>query len=165
MMRKSKSERTNHNRVSETGSAIVEFAVAVVLLLVMVFGVVDFGRALYTYHFLSNAAREATRWASVNGATCGSDGSCPGGPASQSTLNTYIQNIVPPGVDPSKVTVAQACGVEGWGKCSASPATCILDEPGCDVQVQLSYNFNFLVPLVHNGSIAMSSSSEQIISH
>lgn len=165
MMRKSKSERTNHNRVSETGSAIVEFAVAVVLLLVMVFGVMDFGRALYTYHFLSNAARDATRWASVNGATCTSDGSCPGGPASQSTLNTYVQNIVPPGVDPSKVTVAQACGVEGWGKCSASPATCILDEPGCDVQVQLSYNFNFLVPLVHNGSIAMSSSSEQIISH
>lgn len=164
MIRESKWTYASNGRVRETGSVMVEFAVSVVLLLVMVFGVVDFGRALYTYHFLSNAAREATRWASVNGATCGSDGSCPSGPASQSTLNTYVQNSVPLGVDRSKVTV-QACGVEGLGKCSASPATCVLDEPGCDVQVQLSYTFNFLVPLVHNGSIAMSSSSESIISH
>lgn len=164
MMRESKWKSASDHRLKQKGSAMLEFAVVVVALVVMLFGVIDFGRALYTYHFVANAAREATRWASVNGATCLSDGSCPNGPASENTLTTYVRNNVPPGVDPTKVNV-QACGVAGGSKCTGSPADCILDEPGCDVQVQLSYNFNFIGPLLHNRSITLSSNSETIISH
>lgn len=147
----------------EKGSVLVESAFTIAMLFVMLFGILDFGRALYTYHSLSNAARDATRWASVNGATCGSDGSCTQ-PASVGTVTSYVQGIVGPGIDGSKVNV-QACGVNGASKCSASPAACTLNQPGCDVQVELSYNFNFLVPVVRGGSITLSSSSETIISH
>lgn len=171
MMRKSKWEWTSNNRVSETGSATVEFAVAVVLLLVMVFGVVDFGRALYTYHFVANAAREATRWASVNGATCGSscNGTAPmnNGPATETDVQNYVRGTAPLGIDAGHVNVA-TCGTKGGSECLAStPVNCAttVNDPGCAVGVTVTYPFNFLVPLVHSGSITLSSSSEQIISH
>lgn len=148
----------------EKGSVLVESAFTIAMLFVMLFGIIDFGRVLYTYHSLSNAARDATRWASVNGATCGSDGSCPAGPASVGTITSYVQGTVGPGIDQSKINV-QACGVADGSKCSASPVACTLNQPGCDVQVQLSYNFNFLVPVVRGSSITLSSSSEMVISH
>lgn len=151
-------------RFGENGSVLVESAFTIAMLFVMLFGIMDFGRALYTYHSLSNAARDATRWASVNGATCASDGSCVGGPASLGTVTTYVRGMVGPGIDSSKISV-QACGVRDGSKCSASPAACTLNQPGCDVQVQLSYNFNFLVPVVRGGSMTLSSTSETIISH
>src|SRR5262249_53550139 len=52
-------------RGAQRGSSLVEQAVVLVILLTILFAIIDFGRALYTYHFVSNAAREATRWASV----------------------------------------------------------------------------------------------------
>lgn len=162
MMRDSKRKCVSDSWVKQEGSVMVEFAVSVVLLLVMVFGVVDFGRALYTYHFLSNAARDATRWASVNGSSCTSDPTCPnGGPASQQDIASYIDRITPAGINPNSVIVA-ANWPRGTVGCSLLNPS---DAPGCPVQVQVSYQFNFLVPLVHNGSINLSSSSEAIISH
>lgn len=142
----------------ETGSTIVEFALTASLLLVMVFGIVDFGRALYAYHYLSNAAREATRWAAVNGSTCNLDNSC-SSPAQSSDVNNYVKGITPLGIDWSQVTVATTWPGTGAGSCATTNA------PGCNVQVTVSYNFSFLVPLVHNGSITMSSTSEMVIAH
>jgi hypothetical protein len=146
--------------VNQKGSAMVEFAVVVVLLLVMLFGIIEFGRALYTYHFLSNAARDATRWASVNGAACGSDGSCPNGPASVDTLGTYVQGIAPPGIDPTKITTRPTWPGNGTAACTSVP-----NGPGCPVKIEVSYNFDFIFPLVHSGSITLSSTSQTIISH
>lgn len=158
-------------RASEKGSTMVEFALVCTFFLLLLFGIIDFGRALYTYHFLSNAARTASRWAAVNGGACASDGSCNGtapmnnGPASQTDVQKYVQNLTPGGIDPSKITVT-ACGVtSGAGKCADSPPGCTLNEPGCMVKVSVSYNFNFLVPLVRSAAIPMSSTSEMVIAH
>src|SRR5258708_7904330 len=60
----------------ERGSSIVEYAVVFLLLMTMILGMVDFSRAIYVYHFISNQARDATRYASVRGSTCGGDSSC-----------------------------------------------------------------------------------------
>ena len=57
----------------ERGSSMVEFAFVAVVLVTMVFGISAFGYAVYVYHGVSNLAREASRWASVNGYTCNSD--------------------------------------------------------------------------------------------
>ena len=170
-------------RNGQKGSTLFEFAITVILFLVMLFGIVDFGRALYTYHFLSSAARQATRWAAVNGATCGPGGSttaCPScdascngtapmnnGPATETDVQNYVKGITPPGIDPTQLTIT-ACGVAGGTKCAAStPADCVAtpNDPGCTVQVTVSYNFPFLVPLVQTGTIPMSSSSEMVIAH
>jgi len=159
----------------EKGSAMVEFALTVSLFLVMLFGIVDFGRALYTYHFLSNAAREATRYAAVRGSTCSDDGSCAtsnsasgaAGPTTLADIKDYVKSITPPGIGSSQITTT-ACGIDGGGECADStPTYCAttVNEPGCTVQVKVSYPFGFLVPLVHSVSITLSSTSETVISH
>src|SRR5581483_11967192 len=59
---------TRPNR-QETGQSMVEFALTVIVLVTLLFGVFDFGRAVYYYNAISFAAREAARQAIY----CGGD--------------------------------------------------------------------------------------------
>lgn len=155
----------------------MEFALIVLVLMTMILGIIDFCRAAYTYHFVSEAAREATRWAAVNGATCGpppaGDNSCNGtapmnnGPASPTDIQTYVTNLTPPGIDSTKITTTATWPVQANG-----PTVCSTTEnsPGCTVEVTVSYSFSFIFPLVYkvfssNGTITLSSTSEMIIVH
>ena len=54
----------------ERGATIIEFAFVLVISLVLIFAIIDFARALYSFHFISEAAREATRFAAVRGGGC-----------------------------------------------------------------------------------------------
>jgi Flp pilus assembly protein TadG len=54
--------RLAHN---ESGSVLIEFALVATVLLILVFGVIDFGRFLFTANNLTAAAREGARFASV----------------------------------------------------------------------------------------------------
>jgi Flp pilus assembly protein TadG len=153
----------------EDGNNLIEYALVFMLFMSMVLGIVDFSRALYTYHFLSNAAREATRYASVRGSTCNDDSSCsaatpdigPAGPGNR-VVQDYVATIVPPGIDSSKVTVQP-----NWLVQASSPPICntTINAPGCTVVVQVSYNFTFVVPFIRSTSLPLSSSSEMIIVH
>ncbi|HEY4976151.1 MAG TPA: TadE/TadG family type IV pilus assembly protein [Gaiellaceae bacterium] len=51
---------------SESGTAVVEFAVVLPLLLLIVFGIVDFGRALNYTNNATHIASEGARWAVVD---------------------------------------------------------------------------------------------------
>ena len=51
---------------SERGATLVEFALAVMVLLTSMFGVVEFGRALWTHNALTDAARRGARYATVH---------------------------------------------------------------------------------------------------
>ncbi|HET7028378.1 MAG TPA: TadE family protein [Candidatus Limnocylindrales bacterium] len=48
------------------GQALVEFALVFPLILLLIFGAVDFGRAIFAYNTLSEAARQANRLAIVD---------------------------------------------------------------------------------------------------
>ncbi len=50
---------------SRDGSVILETALMITILLVLMFGIVDLGRALFTSNNLVSAAREGARWAAV----------------------------------------------------------------------------------------------------
>jgi hypothetical protein len=50
---------------NEKGQSLVEFALAVPMLLLLVFGIAEFGRAWMTQNILTGAAREAVRLAAV----------------------------------------------------------------------------------------------------
>jgi Flp pilus assembly protein TadG len=50
---------------SRKGSVMVETALMITILLVLMFGIVDLGRALFTANNLTSAAREGARWAAV----------------------------------------------------------------------------------------------------
>jgi Flp pilus assembly protein TadG len=145
------------------GNAMTEFALILPFVLACIFGVIEFGRALYTYHFVSNAAREATRWASVRGQTCDSTvytSACPAGP---SDIQDFVSSIAPPGIDKNPSTLrVDAEWVIPPGKtntCGKAPKN-----PGCAVQVQVTYNFKFVLPFLPSSTYAMKSTSEMIIS-
>jgi Flp pilus assembly protein TadG len=54
--------RLRVSRRSASGQAIVEFAIASVAFFLIVFGTLDFGRAIYMYSQLHNAVREGARY-------------------------------------------------------------------------------------------------------
>jgi Flp pilus assembly protein TadG len=142
----------------EDGGSLVEYALVVILLLLMVFGIGGFALGLYAYHFVGYAARDATRWASVNGSTCATDNSCIS-PAKASDVQNYVTKMVPAGIDASQVTVAATWPSTG-GLCAATK-----NAPGCTVKVQVTYKYNFVFPLIHSGPLTLSSSSEMTITH
>ncbi len=52
-------------RKAQHGAAAVEFAILIVPLLLMLFGVTEYGRAIYQYNTLAKSVRDATRYLSA----------------------------------------------------------------------------------------------------
>ncbi len=50
----------------QTGQALVEFAMASIIFFTIIFGTLDFGRAIYQFSQLTNAVREGARVAKVD---------------------------------------------------------------------------------------------------
>ena len=55
------------NRNRQSGVAAIEFAFVIVPLLLLVFGVTEYGRAIYQYNTLVKSVRDATRLLSTQG--------------------------------------------------------------------------------------------------
>src|SRR4029077_3383399 len=58
-----------NNHWAQKGQAMIEFALAVLFVMVMIFSVVEFSMYMYTYTVLADAAQEGVRYAIVHG--CG----------------------------------------------------------------------------------------------
>jgi Flp pilus assembly protein TadG len=166
-------------RKTQKGSGLVEYAIVLTAFLLMFFGIVDFSRAMYAYHFVSSAARDAARWAAVNGYFCGSNGdnTC-SSPADYAAIRTYVTDHLPLGIDSTKVTFPAGSSSIPFTHDSNSPTICsstvtingtstgpFPNYPGCTVQVQVNYAFNFIAPIVNRNSITLSSTSEMVIVH
>lgn len=54
-----------HTTNRQRGVALIEFALTLGVLLTMVFGITEFGRAMFEYDTLAKAARDATRYLST----------------------------------------------------------------------------------------------------
>jgi Flp pilus assembly protein TadG len=149
--------------VKQRGSTLVEFAFVIITFTTFLFGIIGFGHALYTYHFLNHEAKEATRWAAVNGSACNSDSSCNGtapmnsGPASASDIDTYVRSHVPTGINGAVGADAASTRLAvnvAWTAPSGSPPICtaatgaVANAPGCTVSVTVSYAFKFILPLL-----------------
>src|SRR5213595_4133845 len=74
---------------NEKGTALVEFAMIVPILLLVLFGLLDFGKAFNYWNDETHLAAEGARWAVVN--------SNPG----SGTLQQYIQQQVDSSSDPA----------------------------------------------------------------
>ena len=150
----------------EEGSAIFETALALTILLSSMFGIIETGLMLYTYHFISEAAREGTRYAIVRGASAG--GPCaaytspPTCSASGPQIISYVENLGFPGIDPSKMTVTvNNVGYPAGVTCTPSAAC---NNPGNQVTVAVTYNFPLNIPFVPANTYTMTSTSAMIIS-
>lgn len=138
----------------EAGSALVEFALATVIILTVLFGIIDMGRAAYAYHWVSNAPRMATRYAMVRGMSCSpvlgqgcSPSPCgaahqpPVNGACQSDIENYIKSNAD-GIDTSQLVVTTQCDV---GTNVFQPLPC---SPGQGVIVRVRYAFSFVSPFI-----------------
>lgn len=78
---------------NERGASAVEFALVLPLLMMILFGIIEFGIALYRQAILTNASREGARVGIVQcTANC---------PSMAATVNTYLANA---GINPGEVT-------------------------------------------------------------
>jgi Flp pilus assembly protein TadG len=65
--------RAASSKVGDRGAAAVEFALVLPLLLILIFGIIDFGRMLNAKITLTEAAREGARAAALVGTDAGAD--------------------------------------------------------------------------------------------
>lgn len=134
---------------------MVEFSIISALLLLLIFGIFEFGRALYTYHTVSNAARLGTRWAIVRGSACTSPlDHCN---AASSDVQTFVRSQIVALMDTTQLTVTTTWPGNG-GSCAAGS-----NAPGCPVVVSVSYPFNFVTSFI-GPQLSISSTSQMTIS-
>ena len=124
----------------QRGASLVEFALVAVLFFLLIFGIVEFGRAVWAYGVVAHSAREGVRYAIVRGRESG-----------RAATITYVENYVRSRAAPlTPVNVTTS-----W----------IPDkEPGSEVQVRAQYNFTSLVPGLLPYSVILSSTSKMVIS-
>lgn len=149
----------------ETGATTLEFAIVLSLLLICVLGIMVCSLALYANHFVTDAAKEATRYAMVRGSSwsssCASYSSfsCE---ASSANVTSFVNAIAPPGITQSNIKVTTT-----WPGTDPAGATCDTangsNSPACVVNVQVQYSFNVLLPFVPIGKIVMSGVSSEVI--
>jgi Flp pilus assembly protein TadG len=150
-------------RHSERGASIVEFSIAAAALLIVMFGIIEFGRAVYTYHTVSNAARLGSRWAIVRGSGCTAPlDHCN---ADSADIQAYVQSIVPL-VDSGTLEVDATWSTSNDPSvdCSTSDAA-DNDAPGHLVCVTVTYPFHFAIPIVSSIPLNLSSTSKMVIAN
>jgi Flp pilus assembly protein TadG len=150
-------------RHRERGSAIVETSTVLVVALMLVFGIIDMSRAMYTYHTVANLASQGARWAMVRGATCGINSSDVGASstycspsgntctvnstsskcANNSDIQTFVQSQVIGIMTPSSVQVTPQWNTTNSCSSSVYPNS---NGPGCTVEVTVTYPFSFFLP-------------------
>jgi Flp pilus assembly protein TadG len=162
----------------ERGSTVVEFAfVTMLVLFPLIFGIVDFARAAYAYHFVSSAARQATRWSSVRGSDCANSlpAPCQATSGAGGTVDVFVRNISPAGlyVDGNAFSGPAGCllvtttwpgapsGTSDSAACNGGAGS---NSAGCAVSVQVQYTFGFDLPFLPQAVINMSSASQMVVS-
>ncbi|HET6962466.1 MAG TPA: TadE/TadG family type IV pilus assembly protein [Terriglobia bacterium] len=129
---------------TEKGAELVEFALVLPFLLLCCAGVIEFGRAYYTYNILAKAVRDGARFASAAGITSA-------GVISTATT-TNVQRIVVygniDGTGPTKLPGLTT------GQVSLTPSTITLSEHY--VTVGVAYPYTPLFQLVMPSTISLS---------
>jgi Flp pilus assembly protein TadG len=105
-------------KTSDRGTAAVEFVLVVPVLLLIVFGIIDFGRALNAQIALTGAAREGVRLAALG--------------YSNAAVQARVAAAAP-SLSGVTATVVASCPA-GAG-------------PAADAQVNVSYQFSFITPV------------------
>ncbi len=129
---------------SRPGQSLVEFALILPIFILMIVGLFDFGRAIYAYNTVSNAAREATRVAIVNQTEAGIKAEA-------------VKQAVSLNLTSADVSVSYSnANLSGGAPCNATPR-----QNGCIVAVVVTYQYTAATPIVSNlvGTLSLSSTA------
>jgi Flp pilus assembly protein TadG len=110
--------RSTGRPARDRGSVAVEFALVVPILLLIVFGLIDFGRALNAQISLTGAAREGARLAALGYSGAAIQSRVTAAAPSLSGVTATVVRNCPPGAGPTE-----------------------------DAQVNVSYTFTFITPI------------------
>jgi hypothetical protein len=151
-------------RDGSRGQALVEFALVFPLIVLIVFGFVDVGRAVLTYNTLTNAARQGARVAVVSQVDPASAPfRCEANRPTEDPSDPYwtfrgcaIAAGASIGVVAADVSIAYAPPPGTTVECSSSISV------GCIAAVTVVHQFNPITPLAGTllGPLTMSSTSE-----
>jgi Flp pilus assembly protein TadG len=143
----------------DAGSSSLEFAVVTAVFLSVIMGILQISLVLYAHHFISEAARLGSRYAMVRGSSCTVSGtSCT---VTSSQVQSYVQNLVYPGINSAKLSVNTTYSAYPAGSGCTPSASCT--NPGNLVTVTVSYPAPLNLPFISVSSLQMSSTSAMII--
>jgi Flp pilus assembly protein TadG len=111
-------------KLNECGAVAAEFALLLPLLLIILFGIMEFGMIMYGREIVTNAAREGARAGIVQGPPKRTGGEI---------ISISTNYLTGTGVNPGDVTFTSA------GEGLANPNT---------LTVTATYSYNFLVPVI-----------------
>jgi Flp pilus assembly protein TadG len=143
----------------EQGSTLIEFGATACILAMSMFGLMMMCQAVYTYHYVSEAAREGTRYAAVRGSSC--SGYATACPAAASDVQTYVQNLGYPGIKSSLTAVSTTWAAYPTGTVCSPSTTC--NNPGNAVKVKVTYSFPLSIPYLGTKTLTMTSTSDMVI--
>ena len=135
--------RCHTSRRGARGATAAEFALLATPCLLLIFAIVNFAVALYTYDFVCYTAQQATRYAIVNGSTSQS-------PATAASIRTYVNGLVVGVLNTNKLTVNTT-----WNP---------NNKPGSVVSVQVNYVYQPIASFVSSANITMTRTASMVIS-
>ena len=141
---------------SEKGQSLVEFAASAVVLMIIVAGVLDLGRAFMIFVALENGAGEGAIFASYH-PTWATEADATAGGSSY----PEIENIT------YRATHESPTGIVDWEKSQVAVILPPTLEAGQHVTVTISYSYTLMTPfmfvLIQDGVMPLTAHAEQVI--
>jgi Flp pilus assembly protein TadG len=133
-------------RDGERGAAAVEFALVVPILLILVFGIIDFGLAMTQQSLISNAAREGARAGSLEASQKATEDAALG--AMTGLMGT--KPAVVPDLDSVSAGLQATCTLAAGGACpgwDAGGGGTTKAPSGATVVVKIKYSYRWITPI------------------
>jgi hypothetical protein len=132
------------SKKGERGTTAVEFALVLPLFVLLLFGIIDFGRYFFVQHTVQFATREGTRLATVGGALTNPDGT----PMSRiASVVKEIQDSADLAVDPSDLSIS-VFPITGYSDPEGWDGMQNAGNPGDYMRVRTRYTYTFLTPFI-----------------
>jgi Flp pilus assembly protein TadG len=138
------------------GQALVEFAMAALVTLLLVLAVVEFSRIMLVSTTLADAARLGARYAITHGTIPGN------GVPTTSTIQSGVQAVVKKFLAPGTVNINAAVISTSFPGNSTIACVPGATTPGCPVVVNVSYRYNLLLSHLPV-NVTLSTTSEGVI--
>lgn len=148
--------RVFHRDASTRGQTLVEFALILPIFILLLVGIFDFGRAIYGYNTVSNAAHEAVRVGIVD-------------QNATAIKARGVKHAVSLGLAPADVTVkflqSDYTGDGITNDCAPGQVLPLGPRIGCIVEVTVVYQYSAATPIIGNliGTLTLTGKSQQPI--
>jgi Flp pilus assembly protein TadG len=129
---------------------MVEMALALSVLLGLIFGLIQVCLAFYSHAYISELAREGSRYGALHGANCMNSSSGASCTATSAQIGTYVTSSGLPNLGGGPVTVDTLAADMFPDGDQLSPHR---------VVIKVSYSFPYKIPFVTHSTLSMSSTS------